>query len=355
MKKELVFLTLFLVIFGFRFNATKPKYNDGDKIRISSSVYQEPIKYDYSQQIKLYDLKIYLPLFPEINYGDEIIVEGIVQDKELINPKLINYKKPQNILLGFRQKLLSFYNKNLPKDHFALVSGVVLGSKQGIGKQFWQILRNSGTAHVVVASGMNVTLVAGFLLSLFLVLFSRKKAVTFSIIGIWVYSFMAGMEAPIVRAAIMGSIAFGAMGIGRMSDSWRALIISALVMLLIKPVWIKDLGFILSFSATLGLMLFESKINRLILFIPSIFREGLSTSLAAQIFVAPIIFIAFSQFNLFSPLINALVLWTIGPITVMGMIAGIMGVAIPMIGKALLYLIYPLTSWFIFIIQIFEK
>jgi len=354
MKKDFLFLVLFLLIILFRFLNIQPKYNEGDKIRISSRVLSEPTKYDFSQLIKLYGLKVYLPIFPEINYGDEIIVEGTVNNKELIDPKLISYKKTENIFLGFRQKLLDFYNKNLPKNHFALISGIVLGSKQGIGKEFWDTLRNSGTAHVVVASGMNVTLVAGFLLSLFLVFLSRKKAVLFSLIGIWIYTFMAGMEAPLVRAAIMGTFAFGAMGLGRLNASWRALFISALVMLAIKPVWITDLGFILSFAATLGLMLFEARINKRILFIPSVFREGLSTSIAAQIFVAPIIFVTFGQFNILSPIINALVLWTIGPATVIGMIAGIVGVLIPFLGKVRLYLTYPLTSWFIFVVKIFN-
>lgn len=95
----------------------------------------------------------------------------------------------------------------------------------------------TGTAHVVVASGTNVTLVASFLLYLFLSFMERKKIVLASIFGIWGYSFISGMDAPIVRVAIMGSLAFGAQGLGRVNVAWRALLTSIVIMLLVKPLF----------------------------------------------------------------------------------------------------------------------
>jgi len=101
-------------------------------------------------------------------------------------------------------------------------------------------------------------------------------------------------------------------------------------------------------------MLFERKIAHLVRFVPGIFREGFSTSLAAQIGVAPILFVTFGQFNLLSPIINALVLWTIPPITIIGGIGGIIGLMMPFFGKLILLLSYPLTSWFIWIVELFS-
>ncbi|MBU0768403.1 MAG: ComEC/Rec2 family competence protein, partial [Proteobacteria bacterium] len=69
---------------------------------------------------------------------------------------------------GYFEKLLEFYKNAFPSPHSSLVAGVVIGSKEGISGNFWESLKNSGTLHVVVASGMNVTLVAGFLMTLFL-------------------------------------------------------------------------------------------------------------------------------------------------------------------------------------------
>ena len=104
-------------------------------------------------------------------------------------------------------------------------------------------------------------------------------------------------------------------------------------MLLINPGWISDLGFILSFAATLSLILFESKVRRYVRFMPSLIKEGFSTSFAAQILIAPILFFTFGQFNILSPFINALVLWTIPYITIIGMIGGVAGLIVSPVGK----------------------
>ena len=99
--------------------------------------------------------------------------------------------------------------------------------------------------------------------------------------------------------------------------------------------------------------MFESKIYRLLSIVPTFFREGLSTSLAAQIGVAPILFYTFGQLNLLSPIINALILWTIAPISLIGMLGGLIGIIFEPLGKLILILVYPLTAWFIYMIELF--
>ena len=86
--------------------------------------------------------------------------------------------------------------------------------------------------------------------------------------------------------------------------------------------------------------------------IPASFREGLSTSLAAQVGVAPIIFVTFGQFNVLSPIINALVLWTIPYIMVIGAIGGIIGLIVPVLGRLIMFALYPLIYWFVQIINL---
>lgn len=349
----LIFLLLSLLVF-FRYQITRPDFSEGQRVRISKKVLQEPVRYDNSQYLKLYGLKIYLPTFPEIYYGDFVVIEGVIDDGRLKDASLLEVKKSDNFFFSLRKNLVNFYQKSLPDPHSALIAGMVIGSKEAIGQDFWEILKKTGTAHVVVASGMNVTLIAGFFLSLFLTIFPRKTAVLASILGIWIYSFISGFDAPIIRAAIMGSLAFGAQGLGRVNLAWRALIVSIFVMLFIKPDWLIDLGFILSVVATASLMLFEARIKGLIGFVPSLFREGFSTSLAAQIGVAPILYATFGQFNILSPVINALILWTVAPVTVIGMVSGVVGLLSYKIGSILIFLCYPLTSWFIFILNLFK-
>ncbi|MGB6838847.1 MAG: ComEC/Rec2 family competence protein [Microgenomates group bacterium] len=348
-----VFWLLLILLIFVRYITTRPDFSNGDKIRITSRVSSEPIKYSTSQGLTLFGLRFYLPNYPEVTYGDKIVVEGIVEDGKLKNPKLINLEPATGVLFKTRGKIIRIYQESLPEPHAALVAGVTLGSKSSLPEIFWESLKKTSTIHVVVASGMNVTLVAGFLMGILILFLPRKKAVPIALVGIWLYSLLSGFDAPIVRAAIMGSVAFAAQGLGRLYAARRALLLSAAAMLIIKPDWIGDLGFILSFVATASLMLFERKIARLIHFVPGIFREGLSTSLAAQIGVAPILFVTFGQFSLLSPIINALVLWTIAPITIMGGMAGIVGLASGFLGKTVLLLSFPLTSWFIWIVEVF--
>ncbi|MEJ2347819.1 MAG: ComEC/Rec2 family competence protein [Patescibacteria group bacterium] len=350
---RLLFWFFIITLIIYRFVVTRPNFSDGDKVRITTRVSSEPIKYETSQGLTVAGLKTYLPKFPEINYGDNVVVEGVVDDGKLEDPKLIDLKNNTGALYKIRNKIIEIYRKSLPEPHSSLIAGVTLGSKATLPQVFWEALKKTGTAHVVVASGMNITLVASFLIGALVLLFSRRKAVILALIGVWIYSFLSGFDAPIIRAAIMGSIAFIAQGLGRLYVATRALFLSAALMLIIKPDWLTDLGFILSFVSTTSLMLFERKITNLIRFVPGIFREGLSTSLAAQIGVAPILFVTFGQFNPLSPIINALVLWVVAPMTIIGGIAGIIGLMSFTLGKIILLLCFPLTTWFIWIIKAF--
>ena len=346
-------LLIFLVILRIIFS--KSNYSNADKIRITTKVTSEPIRYETSQSFKLAGLNVNLALYPEIHYGDRVIIEGTVDKKSLKEAKLVKLEESSGVLYKLRRKLVSIYQTGLPEPHAALVSGIALGSKANLPADFWQALKSTGTAHGVVASGMNVTLAANFLIGLLILFFPRGKAIPAAFLGIWFYAAISGFEAPVVRAAIMGSLAFSAQSLGRLNTAWRALLLSILVMLIIKPDWISDLGFLLSVVATASLLLFERKINAKIQFVPAIFREGLSTSLAAQIGVAPILYLTFGQYSLISPLVNAAVLWTVAPVMAIGGVAGILGLISLSLAKILLLLTYPLTSWFIWIVEVFSK
>lgn len=345
-----------MLVFVIRLNnSTKNlKSFNGHKIRISANVLQEPSRFSNSQKFNLEGFNFYLPKYPQVNYGDKIIVEGTVEDGKVINAELIDLIKNENVLLGFRKKIISFYQSSLPQPHSSLVAGIILGYKSENTSLFWNQLRETGTMHVVVASGMNVTFIAGFLMSIFLTFMPRKKAVLLVLIGIWIYAFISGFEAPIVRSSIMFSIALVAQLFGRLSFSINALFLSALVMLIIKPAWIYDLGFILSFTATGSLIIFSKRVEKLLKYIPKYIKTDLTTTLAAQIGVTPILFVTFGQFNLLSPLVNTLILWTVPLIMIIGSVGGLVGLLVPVLGKLILYLSYPLTWYFVSIVGIFS-
>ncbi|MFZ3301197.1 MAG: ComEC/Rec2 family competence protein [Microgenomates group bacterium] len=344
------FVVILLIFIRFYFNQST--FKNGDFIRITSKIYSEPIVFERQQYLKLQGLKVYLPKYPEVSYGDIVAVTGTVNGGKLKNPKLEKILEDKNWIYSFREKIIKFYKNTLPEPYSSLVAGIVLGSKQ-MPQEFWEKLKATGTAHVVVASGTNVTMVATFLISSLTFYFKRRTAVFMSIAGIFFYVILSGFDAPIVRAAIMGSIVFLGQEKGRVVNTWRILIYSAVLMLLIKPDWINDLGFLLSFVATMSLIIFQKRINDKLMYIPTFLREGLSTSLAAQIGVFPIIFVTFGQFNILSPIINALILWTIPYIMIFGSVSGVVGQIVPIFGRLLLLTIYPLLWYFEKILSIF--
>jgi len=362
-KKELIILLLAVVVLFIRvylFNSLPKPYKNGDRIRITGKVSSETINYEKSQRIVVGRVKIYLPFLPEINYGDEIVVEGIIKDGILEDPVIVNFQESKGMIYTLRNKLIDVYLKSLPVREASLVAGIVIGSKKNLPPSFWEQLKRSGTAHVVVASGMNVTLVAGFLMSFALTFINRRKAVLLVLLGIWLYALIAGFEAPIIRAAIMGSIAFLSQELGKVYLAARATVLSAIFMIFINPAWIADVGFILSFCATFSLVIFGEKIrsitSKLVKFryVPTILINDLSTTLSAQIGVVPVLYYYFGNFNLLSPVINVLVLWTIPIITVIGIIAGFLGLLYFDLGRLVILMGYPVIRWFTYVVDVFS-
>jgi len=119
----------------------------------------------------------------------------------------------------------------------SLVAGIVIGSKN-MPESFWNKLKSTGTAHIVVASGTNVTMTISFLIGLLIVFLKRRTAIWITLLGILGYVIISGFDAPIIRAGIMGSILLFSQETGRIASTWRILIYSAVIMLLIKPTWI---------------------------------------------------------------------------------------------------------------------
>jgi len=219
------------------------------------------------------------------------------------------------------------------------VSGVVLGDKSMISQDFWQKLQQTGTLHIMVASGMNIAMFSQGLLSFFLLLFKRRLAICCLIVVIWFYSIMTGMAPPMVRAACMVSLIYLGGIVGRETEGGRVLFLTGLLMIFSNPVLIFDVGFQLSFLATAGLV-----------YIQPLFCKGkvlgnnsnFTSSLAAQIATLPILVVNFGQLNLLSPMINLIILWTIPFILQMGMVIGVLGLLWIKLADLASYLVYPL-------------
>jgi len=343
----------------WRYQTTKPPVlPEGVKVRLRAVLRQEPVLLGQSQRFSLKGIKITTWRFPEYHYGDYLIVTGRIGKYGLEYPEIetliINHQSSVIIswLFELRKKIEAVYNQVLPEPQASLLAGIVLGSKRWLSSDSRQALRRTGTMHVVVASGANISLVAEPVLNSLAGFLSRPVALGLAFVFIWLYALMSGFEAPIVRAAIMASLGFFAQLVGRKKDTLTALILAAALMLVANPLLAFDLGFQLSFSATLGICLFSGRLQSYFQRLPLI-GDDLTTTLAAQVLVLPLIYFHFREFSFLSPVVNACVLWTIDPLMKLGGLIAVAGLLSQSLSQLVAYPAWLFLTFFVKVIEFF--
>lgn len=234
-----------------------------------------------------------------------------LQGLDFISPTLAAVKE------AFREKIFNI----LPEPHSLLATSLLFGARENPSKELRLAFQRSGTSHIVAISGWNIAIIAQFLFTLFLWLtLPRGAAFWFTISSIILFAIMVGAEASVVRAAIMGSLLLFARRTGRLPSARNALLFAASLMLIWDPrLLARDIGFELSFLATLGMIyLMPYFEERVFTKLPSAlaFRETLAATLSAQIFVLPILLVRFNTFSLVSLPANIAILPFI-PITML--------------------------------------
>jgi competence protein ComEC len=226
----------------------------------------------------------------------------------------------------------------LPEPHASLLAGLLLGTASGLPDDFAQALRASGTTHIVVVSGYNISLVAGALLALFTRF--RGFGVAAAIVMVWAFVALSGGAPPSVRAALMGTAALLAIRTGRGADALGALGLTSALMLALDPRLVLDLGFQLSVAATLGLITLQPRVAGLFAWLHPALREPLSGTIAAQLATLPLLAATFHQLSLVAPLSNLLAAPAVPLATIAGgiavAIAGLLPVLSPILGALLL-------------------
>lgn len=185
-----------------------------------------------------------------------------------------------------------------------LAKGLLLGGDDYLPRDLKDSFTRVGLSHMIAVSGYNITLIAQMLLGLGLLIgLWRKQSVWFALIGIVFFIIMIGLPASAARAGTMASIVFLALQSGRLARPVNALLFAGGIMLLLNPLLLRyDLGFQLSFLATLGILLLMPYYERLA---PErvILKKGgeiIFMTVAVEIFVLPLILFSF---HAFSPLI----------------------------------------------------
>ena len=161
-------------------------------------------------------------------------------------------------LYRFRAHLIEITAKIFPAPESGLITGIILGPRNNISDDLYNAFRNSGTSHIIAISGFNIAILAALISAICLRAFGHWKGAITALIAIALYAMLVGGGASVVRASIMGGLAIMAQQIGRKQAGLNTLALTAFVMLLFNPMLLWDVGFQLSFFATLGLVWFAS-------------------------------------------------------------------------------------------------
>lgn len=371
----LALLLLILSIRFYFFYHNQPRYEDGQQVSFKTVLLSEPRVFG-SQQVFTADLasnqriRIITSRFPEFHYGENIRVSGSIrvlpraregqpygsstqQSEALIssNNILMNFpiietvdsssvlQTSLEVVSNVRQQLISLFSKTLPSPSSSLLMGIIFGIKESMPKDFADNLKTSRVFHVIAASGMNVTLIGGFINNFFAFFLKRQIALGISIVGIIFYALLGGLEPSIIRAGIMGILVFSAQIIGRQTLAVNGLFLAGFVMLFIAPSLVFDIGFQLSFVATLGIL----------------YIKPIPATIAAQIATLPILMANFGSYSIYSILVNGLVLWTVPILMAIGAIGAIVGLILVPLGQTIIYFCYPLLWYFENIVNFFGK
>jgi competence protein ComEC len=207
-----------------------------------------------------------------------------------------------------RERLARTLGRLLPQPHAGIAEGLLLGRRSGLTEEVRLAFQRSGMTHLLVVSGFNVMLVAGVALWLAERRLRRPRSVVPALLAMLVYAAIVGFDPPVLRAALMGTLALVALAFGRPGDALNGLALAAVVMTALDPQALFDLSFQLSCVATAGLVLLAPSIERQLACLPEWLRAGLATTAAAQIATAPVLALNFGRLQLVGLPANALAL-----------------------------------------------
>ena len=188
----------------------------------------------------------------------------------------------------------------------ALARSLLLGDAAALSETHRSALRRTGLAHLIAVSGFNVSLVA--LLAGWAALgLPRLARLAVAVFAVLLYLLLVGPAPSVMRATAMALLAITGLAARRIPGALQGLAISAIVLLAFDPGAVRDVGFVLSFSATAGLLLLaprwaERRHDRL----PRILGAGLAATLAAQAASLPWSVATFGELSPLAPLLNLL-------------------------------------------------
>ncbi|QSJ15655.1 ComEC/Rec2 family competence protein [Nostoc sp. UHCC 0702] len=236
-----------------------------------------------------------------------------------------------------------------------LVSAMVLGSKAvDLPYDIRDLFVQAGLAHALAASGFQTSLILGVILQLTK---RTKKATQFTLglLALMIFLSLTGFQPAVLRAVIMGFAALIGLLLNRKVQQFGSLLLAATLLLLFNPLWIWDLGFQLSFLATLGLIVTVSPIVQSLAWLPTTIASLIAVPLAATIWTLPVQLFVFGVVPAYSLSLNIITTPLISIISIGGIISAIAALIWPAAGTALAGVLHYPTDWLIQLVEFFRN
>jgi competence protein ComEC len=363
----------------------------GEQVTVIGIVVGEPKKSANTTQLHVSDsiktIFVSTDRHARVEYGDEIQVTGKLAVPESFTTDLgrtfdyPGYLKAKGIeytmsfatveiltegegnivistLLKAKYSFMAHLEQVISEPEVGLGEGLLLGVKQALGDDIETDFRRTGIIHIVVLSGYNVMLVVAFFMFILARLLSPRKRVVVGIVAIVCFALLVGLSATVVRASIMASLLLFAQGLGRQYDVMRALFFAGAIMLLLNPyLLIYDIGFQLSFMATLGLLLITPHFESTLMTdgVGLHLKDFFLATLATQIAVLPLLLYHIGEVSVVAVLVNVLVLPVVPVAMLLTFLTGLLAFVSLPLASVLGFVASLVLSYILLVAQWFSK
>lgn len=267
-------------------------------------------KFTYSYIGEYNGKNIYLTgNLPEASIGEVFFIKGefsknIDIEYGNIGEVKVKYasKSKDDFITSIYKLRLKLYNNiknNLGKRKAALISSLSYGYSDYLDEEDKEDMRNLGVIHAISVSGLHVALIYEIT--------QKVLGKKLSVIITLVYVIFTGSAFSSLRAFIMIFLKVFAIEFRKKYNAMGALCFSSIVITIYKPYAVFNLGFILSFLAILGIILFLNNIDKKLFKLPSFLRETISMTISSAIFTTPILIYNFEKVSLVSLIGNLII------------------------------------------------
>lgn len=237
-------------------------------------------------------------------------------------------------LFKVREDIFNKIKDKIGERRAALVTSIAFGYDEFLDKEDEDVMKNLGVLHAISVSGLHMALVYSLLKKLL----GEKTAILVSIF----YVLFTGAAASTVRSYIMLLILSLAPRFKRNYNPIASLSLAGIILIIYKPYSIFEVGFQLSFLATLGIIIFNKDLNKKLYKLPKAIREGSAISLSAQVFTIPFMILYFREFSIGFLLGNLILIPLINVIVILGNVI-VLFYKLPVVFNYLSFLLYYLT------------